>query len=364
VKPLGLALVLLVVAAAQGASAAPAPGLEPKTLVTAQGRIVALAQDGAGIAWLEYGREGRCNRIHVRFGNRERLLPAPGAGSETCRWRRLARAGLALGGERVLWTLHQPGSFERDVLFSAGLSDPRERRLETVGHSSKGVGSWLGGIDGDRGTLAYSTVKIDYVDESDCRRGGDCAMRITGGSTRRVVKGGTREIPGAEGAMAMAVGAGRVALVRPTRTSGGGRPFAGPGVPIRILDGVTGRKEGSLHSPVQVKELALSPKWAVALTAGSGRRSIELYNLRTERFLGDSVVDRRASDVSVSANKMIVYRIDRRIMSLDPKGRRRLLTTTPTTPFGLSIEDRRVIWAENSGGTGRIRSLTLPRPGR
>jgi hypothetical protein len=363
VKPLGLALVLLVVAAAQGASAAPA-GLETKTLVTAQGRIVALAQDGAGIAWLEYGREGRCNRIHVRFGNRERLLPAPGAGSETCRWRRLARAGLALGGDRVLWTLHQPGSFERDVLFSAGLSDPRERRLETVGHSSKGVGSWLGGIDGDRGTLAYSTVKIDYVDESDCRRGGDCAMRITGGSTRRVVKGGTREIPGAEGAMAMAVGAGRVALVRPTRTSGGGRPFAGPGVPIRILDGVSGRKEGSLHSPVQVKELALSPKWAVALTAGSGRRSIELYNLRTERFLGDSVVDRRASDVSVSANKMIVYRIDRRIMSLDPKGRRRLLTTTPTTPFGLSIEDRRVIWAENSGGTGRIRSLTLPRPGR
>jgi hypothetical protein len=364
VKPLGLALVLLVVVAAQGASAAPAPAPKPRTLVTTQGRILGLAQDGAGFAWLEYGRQGRCNRIHVRFGNRERLLPA-GAGGATCRWRRaLTRAGLALAGRRVLWTLHRPGTVERDFVFTAGLGDPSERRLATLGHGKDGVGTWLGDIGGDGATLAYSTVDISYVDESDCRRGEDCAVRLSGGATWRVVRKGIREIPDAGGAMAMAVGAGRVALVAPTRTSEDGRPFAGPGEPIRILNGVTGRMEGVLHSPVQVKELALSPEWAVALTSGNRRKAIELYNLDSERFLGDSVVGPKASDVSVSANKMIVYRIDNTIWSLDPDGNRRKLVTTSTAPFGLSIEDRRVIWAENTGGTGRIRALTLPRSGR
>jgi hypothetical protein len=364
VKPLGLALVLFVVVTAQGASAAPVPAPKPRTLVTTQGRILALAQDGAGIAWLEYGRQSRCNRIHVRFGNRERLLPA-GAGNATCRWRRaLARAGLALAGQRVLWTLHQRGTVERDFVFTAGLADPSERRLAILGHGKDGVGTWLGDIGGDRATLAYSTVDISHVDESDCRRGGDCAVELNGGATWRVIRNGIREIPEAGGAVAMAVGAGRVALVEPTGTSEDGRPFAGPGTSIKILNGVTGRKEGSLHSPVQVKELALSPEWAVALTAGNRRKAIELYELKSERFIGDSVVGPKASDVSVSANKMIVYRIDKQIWSLDPDGNRRKLVTAPTSPFGLSIEDRRVIWAENNGGTGRIRALTLPRPRR
>jgi hypothetical protein len=364
VKPLGVALVLLVVAAAQGASAAPAPAPKPRTLVTTQGRTLALAQDGAGIAWLEYGRQGRCHRIHVRFGNRERLLPAR-AGSTTCRWQRaLARARLALAGQRVLWTLHQPGTVERDFVFSASLADPRERRLAAPSHGKDGVGTWLGDIGGDRATLAYSTVNISHVDESDCRRGGDCAVRLTGGATWRVIRNGIREIPEAGGAMAMAVGSGRIALVAPTRTSEDGRPFAGPGEPIKIRNGVTGRMEGVLHSPTQVKELALSPEWAVALTSGNRRKAIELYNLDNERFIGDSVVGPKASDVSVSTNRMVVYRIDRQIFSLDPDGNRRPLITAPTTPLGLSIEDRRVIWAENSGGTGRIRALTLPRPGR
>ena len=351
-----IALALLLAAGIQGAaSAAPSPRV--RTLAKASGPIVAFAQDGPRFAWLEAGRRGRCNQIHVRDGSRKiRPLPSTSSRNRTCRWRRLWRTKLALAGDRVLWTLQSSGAAEVDRVLTTSPQDRRERELEALAHTKAGVGEWLGGLTGDRTMLAYTKVTIAGP---DCQTA-PCPVRISGGETVRIVKGKRRSVPNTKGGIEIAAGSGHFVLLPPTKTSqNGGRPFAGPGTAISVRENVSGKMIGVLSPPGLVSELALSGTTAVALTADGGRRAIELYNLKTLRFVGDSVVPFPARDVSISTSGMIVYRVNSQIWSIDPSGRRRLLVKAPTTPIGLSIEGNRVAWAENESGVGRIRTLDL-----
>jgi hypothetical protein len=66
-----------------------------------------------------------------------------------------------------------------------------------------------------------------------------------------------------------------------------------------------------------------------------------------------------AADVSAGSGG-IVFRVGRSIYVLSGRTPK-LLARAPGTPVGLSIEGRRVAWAVNPKGHGRIVALTLPR---
>ena len=63
---------------------------------------------------------------------------------------------------------------------------------------------------------------------------------------------------------------------------------------------------------------------------------------------------------SDACNGGTIFRVRRNIYLLGPKGLR-LLQRASGTPIGLSIEGRRIAWAVNIKGRGRIVALTLPR---
>jgi hypothetical protein len=57
-----------------------------------------------------------------------------------------------------------------------------------------------------------------------------------------------------------------------------------------------------------------------------------------------------------------VFSTGRTIRLLDSRTRATsVLATAGSRPIGLSVSGRRVAWAENIRGRGRIRALTLPR---
>jgi hypothetical protein len=56
----------------------------------------------------------------------------------------------------------------------------------------------------------------------------------------------------------------------------------------------------------------------------------------------------------------LVYRVGRSIYTIRA-GRPTLVWRAQVTPIGLSIEGRRVAWAANVNGRGRIVALSLPR---
>ena len=62
-----------------------------------------------------------------------------------------------------------------------------------------------------------------------------------------------------------------------------------------------------------------------------------------------------------TAGGWIVYRTGRAIRLMDAvTGAKQLLVTARATPLGLSIESRRVAWAENRLGHGRVRGVLAP----
>ncbi len=129
---------------------------------------------------------------------------------------------------------------------------------------------------------------------------------------------------------------------------------------IRSARGVALRSFRSLGSPQAV---VLSGSVAAVLTERvSGSRRIEFFDARSggsrgvSRILGGPVESFSAGD------NWIVFSGGRSIWGIDTRTRRkRLLARTRADPLGLSISGRRVAWAENTGGRGRIRAFLLPR---
>jgi Tol biopolymer transport system component len=94
---------------------------------------------------------------------------------------------------------------------------------------------------------------------------------------------------------------------------------------------------------------------------GASLRRLELFDPSTGRRLGTASFPKNANGFSAS-HRTIVFAVGRRIWALDTRTRKqRLLATAVADPVGVSIEGRRVAWAENLKTTARIRALTVPR---
>lgn len=91
---------------------------------------------------------------------------------------------------------------------------------------------------------------------------------------------------------------------------------------------------------------------------GTGSR-VELYNLnggfRSAADVASSVGGLSASGQSVVfATGRVIRRLDARTGAVSA------LATARRTPVGLTIEGRRVVWAENMRGGAQIRAVTAP----
>jgi hypothetical protein len=355
------------VAAALSHSAAASPRLE--TLFTSKGRVAALAQDDGAIAWFATGSGSRCNALTVSSianGTKVQLPQQGTARNVTCLWRVGATpVELALAGTTVAWTLRQDAPIPFDWLLGASVGSRKERRFQELAHTKRGVGIWLGGVAGDGDTLVYGIANVDYVDEAGCLAGtGTCELETTGGGLYRMSGRQTPKlIPGTSdnGAVAVAASEEAVAYVPSAGVAKNGQPIAGADLPIEIVDASTGSSVANVAPQGVPIALTLTHSYLVTLerTTASGVR-LAWYDRATGIARGSVVVPAAASAEVSASDRTAVYRVGQTIHGVDlATAKDRTLVTAAAAPVGLSIEGRRVAWAENLKGSARIRALTL-----
>ena len=135
-----------------------------------------------------------------------------------------------------------------------------------------------------------------------------------------------------------------------------------PSAAVQIQTASDGALLAAFSPAGTIRALALSGTRAVVLVeAADGSKRVERYDAATGAFLGMTPVSSGVAPDFDIAGEWIVYRTGRAIRLIDAvTGAKQLLVTAPVTPLGLSIESRRVAWAENRRGHGRVRSVLAP----
>jgi len=111
-----------------------------------------------------------------------------------------------------------------------------------------------------------------------------------------------------------------------------------------------------------VEALVLSHSRVAILVRREGRRRIELRVARNGALTRSVPVPRSISPSISIADRALVFGVGRVIHLLDGvTGRTSAIGSAASRPIGLSIEGKRVAWAENVRGRGRIRAIMLAR---
>lgn len=106
--------------------------------------------------------------------------------------------------------------------------------------------------------------------------------------------------------------------------------------------------------------IALSPEFVAVLTQQGRRKRIELFDPTTGARRGAVTVPRAMQARLSIDGGTVVYRVGRTIRLLAAARRKKsVLVTAKSAPVGLSIEGRRVAWAESGKKRSRIRAVWL-----
>ena len=364
--------------AASFVHAAGHPG-QVQTLYTtpAHQRIDAFAQDDGLVAWFTPGRAKACNAVWVwELGSVKQQLPAQGSAyhNVTCTWQVPPTSPVELavasngGSPALMWTLHESASqaVKFDYVLGATVADPRERRFQEVAHASNGAGLWLGGLAADQGTLVYSVAQVQYKDQVAClstpTAPGACDFEVTGGGIYRVV--GRKQptlVHGAPPAVEVAASGNDVAYVAASDADASGRPLASPDAPVEVRDARTGTLVASVTPPGTPLAIGLSGSVLALLSRSSGGVALNWYDVHTGDSSGSVVAPAQTSPSLSVGDTAIVFRVGRSIRAAElSTGKVQAVAKASSTPLGLSVAGSRVAWAENVGGRGRIRAVTLP----
>ena len=105
--------------------------------------------------------------------------------------------------------------------------------------------------------------------------------------------------------------------------------------------------------------VAVTPRVAALLVRQGKNRRIELYVPTSGARLRSLRVPRTAASVS-AVNQTIVFRSGRTVWAVNAaSGKQRVLAVAKSTPIGLSIDGRRVAWAESGKKRSYIRAVLL-----
>lgn len=338
--------------------------------------IAAFAQDDGLVAWFTPGSKS-CNTVWLwQLGGARQHLPAQGTGyhNVTCAWQvpPSSPVGLAVAGNggspSLLWTLHESAAqaLRFDYVLGATARVPEERRFQEVAHARRGAGLWLGGIAGSGNTLVYAVAQVAYKDQVAClstpKAPGACALKIVKGGVYRIVGRTTPEkIKGTSPAVAVAAFDDNVAFVLATGTAvADGRPLASASVPVEVRSGLTGALMTSVTPRTAPTAIALSGSALALLGRSATRLVLDWYDVKTGKPLGSLRLPKGAApSISIGAH-VIVFRVGRsiRTVRIDTK-QLATVATAAATPVGLSVAGDRIAWAENVGGRGRIRAVTI-----
>jgi Tol biopolymer transport system component len=130
--------------------------------------------------------------------------------------------------------------------------------------------------------------------------------------------------------------------------------------PVQIRDALTGRLIKRFRVDGDANAVALGPSYVALLVDHEPGVRVELYNLNGS-FRKAAAVPANVRNVS-AAGRTVVFATGRVIRRMDAiTGAVTTLATARRKPVGLTIEGRRIVWAENVRGRGRIVGLTLPR---
>jgi hypothetical protein len=353
IRLLFFALPLLLLALPAGAGTGSSGRAKPvtaRTLVVEEGPIRAFAQDANTIAWI-----GRSYDVHVR-----RLAARTGSIVGRTSSRGPVARPLALAGTRALWTSYAGGNSVEITLWSGKLD------VDHLGYSpGDNAGSFLGGVAGDGATLVYAVVG----QFSPCSCGGP--LTVTGGGVSIVTEHQSPPaIAGIFPPVKLALSRGRLAVVPAASPvpNDGYTPRAAENGPVNVYD-LSGRLLLSVPETGIVRGIALSwPELSVLVERPDGSKWIERYDARTGELIavpehGDQLgaQTRIALAATGLATGSIgtVYRVGRTIYLLSNRQQPKLVWRAAGTPLGLSVEGRRIAWAENVKGRGAIVALTL-----
>jgi len=351
-----------------------------QTLYTspAHQRIQAFAQDGDLLAWFEPSTKTRaCNLVWVwQLGHGKETLPAQGPSfhNVTCLWQvpPASPVGLALasnaGAPEVLWTLRESASrvISFDYVLGATLADPSERRFQQVAHARLGAGLWLGGVAGGGTSLLYSVVDVQYRDQVAClstpKSAHACELDVTGGGIYRIVG---RKLPtaikGAGPAVGLAVSGDDVAYLRAAPTAHpDGQPMVASDIAVEVRNVRTGALVASIAPDTTPVAIGLSGSVLAMLGSTPGGLVLSWYARDTGTPLHSMRVGKTTAPELAVGKTTIVYRNGLTIRAVDVQTHRvRTIAKAAATPIGLSIAGDRVAWAEDVGGRGRIRAVTV-----
>jgi len=340
--------------------------------------IAAFAQDDGLVAW--FAPSGRdCNDVWLwQLGHAKQSLPAQGAGYHdvTCDWHVPpgSPVGLAVaanhGAPALLWTLHESAAqaLRFDYILGATAADPNERRFQQVAHASHGAGSWLTGVAGSGSTLVYSVTQVAYRNQVDClatpTAPGACNLKVVddaGGIYRVVGRKTPTPVKGSRAAVAIAVAGNDVAFVPAVGSStADGHPLGSANVPIEVRD----VRDGSLVASVLPRgtplAIALSSDLLAVLGSSAGKLVLTWYSIPSGTEEGTMTVPPTTAPMLSAAEGAVVFRVGLSIRWVDTATNQvRTVAKAAATPIGLSIAGQRIAWAENIGGRGRIRAITL-----
>nr|MDP9491494.1 hypothetical protein [Actinomycetota bacterium] len=117
----------------------------------------------------------------------------------------------------------------------------------------------------------------------------------------------------------------------------------------------------SFNFPGSSIAVALDGSTLAAHIWSPSSRFFALFNASSGKLLARVRVSRGATSMSAGGG-WVVYREGRSIRGFKARTRSvRLHIRTKRDPVGFSVAGRRVAWAENHRGHGRIRAFTLPR---
>jgi hypothetical protein len=343
----------------------------PTTLAWANGQIAAFAQDGDQISWatsVTTPKPGTCAwqvRIRLLSKHQQKLLNL--ASGPTCH----SDSGfdishptyLALAGRRALWTMQESGnSFYQQLVTESYSARPDVRLEELVFANNLGEGAHLGGIAGDASTLVYGFVNVTVSGPPDCDLNGTCTAAVSGGGVKRVIGAHTVTVPGAPPPLMLAASGNRIALVVAESASTSGT--VGPGSPagVVVLNAATGAGVGSFTPLGQPQAIAFSISAVGVLVSTPGGKRIEFHS-PAGALIRSISVPTGATGLSMSGTKA-VFRVGKSIRIVPiGTGAVRQIAFTAATPIGLSIEGKRIAWAENvtdhHAQRGRVRAVTV-----
>jgi hypothetical protein len=330
---------------------------QPTTLVHAPGPVKALAQDGGRLGWLARNSK-MCNTVHLIGGGKTYVLPQPSTSSMTCHWALSSgtvHLAVAADASAALWTLHEKGS---DFVMSARVGG-KEIEVDRLAHPD-GTGWWLGAISGGGSTLAYSPINVQYVDPLGCGSGGSCKKKIAGARIELVTAGQKAPLPGSGPALALAVNNGRIAYIPATTVASNGSPASTAGAVVRVEDVSTHTivsQEKTVGVPLAI---GLAPHVLAVLSRNVQTLRLVWYDPATGRKLGGiGVPTDTVSELAVN-DQFVAFRFGRSLRALVlATGHVRPLGQTAIYTLGLSLDQGRLVWAENSHTAGLIRALTL-----